>query len=96
MTLAYSPLKEISHYDSIFFSNKAPEFWLKEGVSIKDISPYLGPSEEAIIKNKTELHFFSFYHFWDPQENFYYSNFLISLIGKILFSDSSLKIDHFQ
>ena len=28
-----------------------------------------------------------------PQENFYYSNFLISLIGKILFSDSSLKIE---
>ena len=31
------------------------------------------PLYEKIVKNKTEIHFMSYYHFWDPQENYYYS-----------------------
>ena len=28
---------------------------------------------EKIKKNKTEIHFWSYYKYWDPQENFYFA-----------------------
>ena len=30
------------------------------------------PSENEMKENNTEIHFFGYYKFWDPQENFYY------------------------
>jgi N-acetyl sugar amidotransferase len=72
MTLANSPVKDMSHYDNIFFSHMSPEDWEKEGISKNDIAPYLGPSKDEVEKNNTEIHFFGYYHFWDPQECFYY------------------------
>ncbi len=72
MTLANSPVKDLSHYDDLFFSNMSPKDWEKEGLSISDIAPYLGPSKAELKGNNTEIHFFGYYHFWDPQECFYY------------------------
>ena len=72
MKLAYSPIKDMSHYDNIFFSNMSPKDWEKEGISNKEIASYLGPTKQQIEEKNLEIHFFGYYHFWDPQENFYY------------------------
>ena len=72
MKNANSPTRTIEDHDDHYFSGKPPEFWKEYGVSSKEIYPYRPPSYDSIMQNKTEIHFFSYYHFWDPQENFYY------------------------
>ena len=72
MKNANSPTRTIEDHDDHYFSGKPPEFWEEYGVSSKEIYPYRPPSYDSIMQNKTEIHFFSYYHFWDPQENFYY------------------------
>lgn len=72
MKNAYKPTREIEDHDKHYFSNMPPEFWLNHGVSDKDITPYKAPQYDEIMSNKTEIHFFSYYKCWDPQENFYY------------------------
>jgi hypothetical protein len=32
----------------------------------------MAPVHDDILKNNTEIHFFGYYKYWDPQENFYY------------------------
>ena len=32
----------------------------------------MAPPHEEIVRNRTTIHFFGYYKFWDPQENFYY------------------------
>lgn len=72
MKNAYTPTREIQDHDKHYFSGLAPEFWREHGVSLADLYPFGAPPFEQIVKNKTEIHFFSYYKFWDPQENFYY------------------------
>lgn len=72
MKNAYVPTRNIEDHDKHYFSGKSPEFWEQHGVSKNDLFPYMPPSYEDIINNKTEIHFFSYYKYWDPQENFYY------------------------
>lgn len=72
MKNAFTPTREIKDHDKHYFSGLPPEFWLEHGVSKQDIYPYKAPKYEDILKNKTEIHFFGYYKFWDPQENFYY------------------------
>jgi N-acetyl sugar amidotransferase len=73
MKNAYKPTRDIKDHDGHYFSGKPPEFWEEHGVSKSDLYPYMSPQYEKIIENKTEIHFMSYYHFWDPQENYYYS-----------------------
>lgn len=72
MKNAMRPTREIQDHDKHYFSGLPPEFWVKHGVSRADLTPYLAPPYAEILANKTEIHFFSYYRFWDPQENFYY------------------------
>ena len=72
MKNAFRPTREIQDHDKHYFSGMPPDFWLEHGLSEKDIASYSSPRYEEIIKNKTEIHFFSYYIHWDPQENFYY------------------------
>jgi N-acetyl sugar amidotransferase len=72
MKNAYVPTRSIEDHDKHYFSGKPPEFWEQHGVSKNDLFPYMPPAYEDIINNKTEIHFFSYYKYWDPQENFYY------------------------
>ena len=58
--------------DSLF-SGVSPSDWLKHGLSENDLSKFQPPNQNLIKKNKTEVHFYSYYKFWDPQENFYYA-----------------------
>jgi len=73
MRNAYKPTRTIKDQDDWYFSGKPPQFWETHGVSKRDIYPYLPPNHEQVVANKTEIHFMGYYHFWDPQENFYYS-----------------------
>lgn len=72
MKNAFKPTREIQDHDKHYFSGLPPEFWVEHGVSEADIAPFCAPKYESILKNKTEIHFFGYYKYWDPQENFYY------------------------
>lgn len=72
MKNAFSPTREIADHDKHYFSGLPPEFWLEHGLTAQDLSPFKAPKFEAVIENKTEIHFFGYYKMWDPQENFYY------------------------
>ena len=73
MTNAFKPTREIENHDATYFSGLGPYSWVEHGVSKQDLLPYCAPRDEYIKKNETEIHFFGYYKFWDPQENFYYS-----------------------
>ena len=74
MKNAFRPTREIQDHDGHYFSGLPPEFWSVHGVSPVDLYPFMAPKFEEIKKNKTEIHFFGYYKFWDPQENYYYCN----------------------
>lgn len=69
---AFSPSRSIEDHDKHYFSGYPPEFWIEHGVSLDDLTPFRPPNYDDIIQNKTEIHFMSYYHLWDPQENYYY------------------------
>lgn len=41
-------------------------------VSINDLNPYLPVDGERLKALGTQVHYISYYHKWDPQENYYY------------------------
>ena len=69
---ADKPTRDINDFDRFYFSKKPAKDWVSNKVSVNDISHFLGPDISEIKKNNTEIHFFGYYKFWDPQENFYY------------------------
>jgi len=72
MKNAEVPTRDISDHNGHYFSGLPPEVWKAYGLTEKDLYSYLAPSPEEIKANNTEIHFFGYYKFWDPQENFYY------------------------
>lgn len=72
MKNAFRPTRDIEDHDDHYFSGLPPQFWTEHGVSEADLYPFMSPKFEEIKKNKTEIHFFGYYKFWDPQENYYY------------------------
>ena len=72
MKNANVPTRVIEDHDKHYFSGKPPEFWVEHGVKEADLKPFMPPRYEEIMANKTEIHFWGYYDFWDPQENFYY------------------------
>lgn len=72
MKNAYKPTREIQDHDKHYFSGLPPEFWQEHGISLKDLHPFMAPGFKEIMSNDTEIHFYSYYKYWDPQENFYY------------------------
>jgi N-acetyl sugar amidotransferase len=72
MKNAFRATRDIADHDKHYFSGLPPEFWAEHGVTLADLRPFMAPSYEDIVKNNTEVHFFGYYKFWDPQENFYY------------------------
>jgi len=59
----------VKHY----FSGISPEDWVKYGVDRKDLQYYFPPTEKQAKEIGLENHFFSYYHKWVPQENYYYA-----------------------
>jgi N-acetyl sugar amidotransferase len=72
MKNAFRPTRDIEDHDDHYFSGLPPQFWIEHGVSESDLYPFMSPRYEEIKKNNTEIHFFGYYKFWDPQENYYY------------------------
>jgi len=54
------------------FSGITPEDFEKYGMSKKDLKFFSGPNLDSYEKEQTEIHWFGYYRYWDPQENFYY------------------------
>ena len=72
MKNALRPDREVTDHDKHYFSNFPPELWREYGLTPQEIKPFAGPTHDEVKKNQTMIHFMSYYHFWDPQENFYY------------------------
>jgi N-acetyl sugar amidotransferase len=72
MKNAFKPTRDIADHDKHYFSGLPPEFWAEHGVSLADLHPFMAPRFDDIKRNQTEIHFFGYYKFWDPQENYYY------------------------
>ncbi len=72
MKNAYVPTREISDHNHHYFSGMPPEYWESHGISSSDLLPFQQPDYQLIQANNTEIHFFSYYKYWDPQENYYY------------------------
>ena len=70
---AEKPTRNIEDFERFYFSHRPAKDWVSEKVSLNDINYFLGPDFLEIKKNNTEIHFFGYYKFWDPQENFYYA-----------------------
>lgn len=66
MKNAHRPTRDIEDHDKHYFSGKPPEFWTAHGIDQRALKPFMGTHYEG------EIHFFSYYKKWDPQENFYY------------------------
>ena len=73
MKNAFSPTRVIEDHNEHYFSGKPPSFWKSHGLSDSDLSPFEAPPYDEIVANKTEIHFFGYYKFWDPQECYYYA-----------------------
>lgn len=72
MKNAFRPTRDIEDHDDHYFSGLPPQFWTEHGVSESDLYPFMSPKFDDIKRNNTEIHFFGYYKFWDPQENYYY------------------------
>lgn len=56
-----------------WFSNFPIEYWLEKGYTKKELAYYFPPKIDQVIDAKINRQFFSYYHKWDPQENYYYA-----------------------
>jgi len=72
MANANKATREISDHNKHYFSGIPPETWSKSDINTHDLQVYLPPDITKLRKNNTEIHFFSYYKKWDPQENYYY------------------------
>lgn len=73
MKNAFSPTRDYrSDHKKHYFSGLGPEDLVRYGISENHLKPYLPPSNEALEKNNTTIHFYGYYKRWIPQENYYY------------------------
>jgi len=72
MKNAMRPDRDVEDHDKHYFSGLPPEFWIEKGLTESELFPFKAPKFEDVKKNKTKIHFFSYYKYWDPQENYYY------------------------
>jgi N-acetyl sugar amidotransferase len=73
MKNAYIPNRTVEDQIRHYFSGVSPGDWNKYGIDEESLKPFQAPPIDKIKENKTEIHFFSYYKYWDPQENFYYA-----------------------
>ena len=72
MKNAERPTRDLTDHDKHYFSGMPPEFWAEHGISPQQLEPFRAPPISESQKLQTEIHFFSYYKYWDPQANFYY------------------------
>ena len=69
---AKKPTRDTRDFKKYYFSGLDVNYWKDKGINKKNLSFFEKPSLTSILKNKIKIHFFGYYKFWDPQENFYY------------------------
>jgi N-acetyl sugar amidotransferase len=74
MKNAHKATRDISDHAKHYFSGYEPNFWTQFGFSDQDLAPYFAPPADQLKALKLQIHFFSYYKFWDPQENYYYTS----------------------
>lgn len=72
MTYAFKPNTDYNIRQKHYFSNIPASYWSKYNIDSKFLKEFEAPEVSKVIANNTQMHFFSYYKFWDPQENFYY------------------------
>lgn len=72
MKNAHRPDREVTDHNEHYFSGLPPEFWINHGISRAELYPFRAPEFKQIKEKAITIQFFGYYHFWDPQENFYY------------------------
>lgn len=72
MKNAYKATRDIADHDKHYFSDLPPESWVQYGVSPDALKQFAPPSKDELLRAGTQIHFFSYYKYWDPQENYYY------------------------
>jgi N-acetyl sugar amidotransferase len=73
-----SPLMDISHFckkdnEELYFGGVHINDLEKYDIEKKDLLMYMPLQEEKIKNAGIEVHFYSFYKNWSPQENYYYA-----------------------
>lgn len=70
---AFRPTRNYNvDHNKHYFSGVAPEDLIKHGISEQDVAKYMAPKSEELDQLGAELHFYSYYRMWTPQENYYY------------------------
>lgn len=77
------PYETVDDWDELYFKGAGPDKLFKAGVDLGFLTPeeanpgamakYLPPSAAQISGLGAEMHWWSYYHKWVPQENFYYA-----------------------
>lgn len=73
MKNAHKPTRTLDDHDKYYYKGVGPEGWKKYNILQNDLYPFTGPKKSFMDRENIEIHFFSYYKFWDPQENFYYA-----------------------
>jgi N-acetyl sugar amidotransferase len=69
---AKKPTRDTKDFKKYYFSGLDVNYWKKRGINKKDLSFFEKPPLREILRKKIKIHFFGYYKYWDPQENFYY------------------------
>jgi len=67
------PGNPIEDFARFYFSGLLVDKFVKYGISEHDLQPYRMPAYEELKAAGVEMHWFSYYHKWVPQENYYYA-----------------------
>ncbi len=74
MKNAFKPTRDYrSDHKKHYFSGIAPEDFVHFGIKESDLAPYKAPPNEELDALGAQIHFYSYYRKWIPQENFYYA-----------------------
>lgn len=73
-----SPLMDISHFckkenEELYFGGVNSKDLVQYGIEEKDLYLYMPLEEQRIKHAGIEVHYYSFYKNWSPQENYYYA-----------------------
>lgn len=73
MADAYVPTRDWKYKNTnVLMSGIPPETFLDFGLSTRDLHPYLPPPITQLEEIGLQIHYFGYYHRWNPQENYYY------------------------
>ena len=73
MKNANSPTRTLDDHDKYYYKGMTIESLKKYNILLNELYTFSGPTKKEMSDKGTEIHFFSYYKFWDAQENFYYA-----------------------